>query len=202
MRCPSMGKAAEPQRSVHCPAKRAAVDASPFTPGRSTPALTTASTIAATASGLVGVRVAKKSSGDWKRTPVTASPSLASQYRPGSGWAARMQEREDEVVEHRFGAQVRSGFGEHPFGIFAEDDFDGHAQIVARRRYGFSIQPSLPSTLRHKPRSRRCEPLCRPSPVSVGDADRVGALALFSHLLGTAKIRRPCVRWLSEETHT
>jgi hypothetical protein len=73
------GTAAEACRSVHWPAKPAAVAASPITPGRSTPASAMASTAATTASRAIGVSVAWNVSGDWNTTPTTAPASATTQ---------------------------------------------------------------------------------------------------------------------------
>ncbi|MND01546.1 hypothetical protein D3C83_205770 [compost metagenome] len=50
-------------------AKRAAVAATPLTPGNATPTSPIASTINSTSSGRIGVIVAGKSNGAWKTTP-------------------------------------------------------------------------------------------------------------------------------------
>jgi hypothetical protein len=44
-------------------------------------------------------------------------------------------------------SQEHSGFGERPPGIFAKDNFDGHGEIVARRRCEYSIPNTI---LRHR----------------------------------------------------
>ena len=79
MRWPWTGHAPVPVRSVHCPAKRAAVSASPVTPGSRTPAATMASTAAAIAAAAIGVAVAAKSSGDWRTRPAGRSRSRTTQ---------------------------------------------------------------------------------------------------------------------------
>jgi hypothetical protein len=45
---------------------------------------------------------------------------------------ARMQNRQDQIVENRLRSKKRSGLPQDEGGIFAEGDFDVHPEILPR----------------------------------------------------------------------